>query len=187
LDIFVRGGSTKAAGTMTSSVGGKTVSKVTHQDFGSLSRLYHFAMDQGADAVSQTLTFDCTGDPAASVVILVYETPGIANYGVAGCRQFAGDGGSSGVAPAPVFPAVALTGNPTLGFVAQAVVATITEPTGWTEDYDTDPNQAETVHRDSGFTGDTITWGSNASGTWAALIAEIDAGVSAPTRWLWAA
>jgi hypothetical protein len=73
----------------------------------------------------------------------------------------------------------ALTGNVTLGFLANGTnPATMTEPTGWTEaadlGYATPTTGVHAVHRDSGFTGTTITWGSTTGGSTLDIILEMD-------------
>jgi hypothetical protein len=85
----------------------------------------------------------------------------------------------SGTTPAPVFGNSALTGNPTLGAVANTSnPATLTPPTGWTELDDlgiTSPTAGlEYIGRNSGFTGTTVTWGSTSPTPFASLIIELD-------------
>lgn len=82
--------------------------------------------------------------------------------------------------PAPAFSASALTGNLTVGAVCNATnPAGMTTPTGWTERQDTGfntpPIGLETVTRDSGFTGTTVTWGSASASAFCSLIVELDA------------
>lgn len=82
--------------------------------------------------------------------------------------------------PAPAFSASALTGNLTIGAVCNATnPAGMTTPVGWTERQDTGfntpPVGLETVTRDSGFTGTTVTWASTSASEFASLIVELDA------------
>jgi hypothetical protein len=90
---------------------------------------------------------------------------------------------ASGTAPAPVLPATTLTTNPTITAVFDASAAGLTVPAGWAA---SDFNAGFTVpaawlqvtHRNSGFAGTTITWGSNAGSAYCSLGVELDA--SAP-------
>jgi len=82
--------------------------------------------------------------------------------------------------PAPAFSASALTGNLTVGAVCNATnPAGMTTPTNWLERQDTGFSTPsiglETVTRDSGFTGTTVTWGSASASAYCSLIVELDA------------
>jgi hypothetical protein len=178
LVVFVRGTSTRAVGaTLASSVGGLNFDPITAGDWGSTSRNYAYVADAVSTAVSQTVTFDCTGDTASGLAILVLEITGLTRVGTDAIKQFADEPGLDAEIPAATFPSSVLTGNPTITFFAQNINANITVPTGWTEDFDTGgaSARAEVAHRDSGFTGTTITYGNAASSSWGQIIVEMDA------------
>jgi hypothetical protein len=90
---------------------------------------------------------------------------------------------ASGTAPAPVLGQTTLLTNPTVTAVFDASTAGLTVPAGWAA---SDFNAGFTVptawlqvtHRNSGFAGTTITWGSNAGSAYCSLGIELDA--SAP-------
>jgi hypothetical protein len=82
-------------------------------------------------------------------------------------------------APAPALSISALTGNTTIGAMANSTnPATMTAPTNWTERHDvgnTNPTMGlEVATLNSGFTGTTVTWGSNSGSVFASIIIEVD-------------
>lgn len=174
---------------LTSSIGGFTFTQVATAVRSTNARVYLFVSDAlVSSATSQTVDFAVSGDECTGSVITVERVAGMSRDGTDAIRQTAKqDDGSSGTPPAPTFASSALTGNVTVGAVLQNGLTTITEPTNWTESADqqlddTADSTLESVFRNSGFTGTTITWGSNASSTTAVLIAELDtsaAGVAA--------
>jgi len=187
LIAFVVASGTVATGTMTSSVGGQTFTKITSFAYSaSANTVYAFVSDQLVSATSQTVTFDCTGDNATGAVIFVARISGMSRTGLSAIKQSAGQANqSASTTPAPAFGASALTGNPTLGVIGNATSpAGMTPPTGWTENasgdtgYSTPTTGGEYVYRDSGFTGTTITWGGTSASVFASLIVELD--TSAP-------
>ena len=149
----------------------------------STARLYLFVADALAAASSMTVTFDCTGDAAVNCQIVVAGVSGMTAVGSAAVVQSSGQhNGGNGATPAPVFAGSCVTTNPTLGAVADTRnPAAETPPTNWTELADTgvETSGLEYVHRDSGFTGTTITWGAAANNRWASLIVELDASAGA--------
>lgn len=178
LVAFVVATTTVAAGSMTNSAG-LTFTKITTALKGtSADTLYMFVADSLAAASSQTCTFDCTGDAATGSVIYVVRVSGMTRTGSSSSLQTAKQENlGSGGTPAATFPASALTGNPTLGFVSGS--GAVTPPTSWTElvadtTYATPTTSAEYCTRDSGFTGTTITWGSTITGVSGCIIAELD-------------
>ncbi len=109
----------------------------------------------------------------------VWEYSGITRTGASAARQSAKQENQASGTPAPAFGVACLTGNPTIGGVMNgANPATMTEPTGWTENRDTGYNNPTTgfegVRRDSGFTGTTVTWGSSSASAFCSLIVELD-------------
>lgn len=107
---------------------------------------------------------------------------------VSGVVQFGKQDNQAAATPAPALPAAANTNNPTIGAVFNATnPATMTAPTNWTErndqGYATPTTGLETVSRDSGFTGTTVTWGSASGSAFCSLIFELDA-TNAPIKQL---
>jgi hypothetical protein len=180
LIAFVTATNTLATGTMTSSVAGQTFTKVTSAVFNSSQHtVYCFILNNFTTAVSQTVTFGCSGDNATGAVVQVARIAGLSRTGLGAIKQFATLANQSPGTPAPAFTASVQTDNPTFGVVGcHTNPATITAPTGWTElndaGYNTPPTGAEYVGRDSGFTGTTVTWGSAAATDFASLIVEVD-------------
>ncbi len=139
--------------------------------------------------VAQTTTRTVTWTPTATSNgsgFMVWRVSGMTRRGADAIRQIgtvdqvgveANQAG--GGTPAPTLPAAALTGNPTVGAVANAVSpAALTFPTSWTEDIDTGYSSPatglEAVHRNSGFTGTTVTWGGASATDFCSMIAELD-------------
>jgi hypothetical protein len=99
---------------------------------------------------------------------------------VSGVVQFGKQDNQAAATPGPALPAAADTNNPTIGAVFNATSpAGMTQPTNWTErsdtGYSTPTSGLETVSRDSGFTGTTVTWGSASGSAFCSLILELDA------------
>lgn len=146
---------------------------------GGASDLVAFVADALAAASSQTVTITCTGDAGTGCAISVEGVAGMTKVGLAAIRQSKTANAASGT-PAVTFDIAALTGNPTIAAVGNVVnPATMTEPSGMTELVDigfaTPTIGLEVAGRDSGFTGTTITWGSDAGGQHCELILELDA------------
>lgn len=184
--VFVAASATVAAGTMADSLGEVTFTKVISAlRSTSVDTLYLFISNGFCMSTSaRTVTFDCTGDAATGAIITVYSITGMSKAGSPAVRQTAiQQNQSASAAPAPAFGIVALTGNPVLGAVANSAnPAGMTPPTGttptWTEGsdsgYATPTRGQETIWANSGFTGTTITWGSNTA-TFGDIIVELDA------------
>jgi hypothetical protein len=99
--------------------------------------------------------------------------------GPSAVRQTAVEQNQGAATPGPAFTTAALTENLTLGYVFNASnPAAVTEPTGWTERRDNGYNSPttgfETVSRNSGFTGTTVTWGSGSATAFCSIIVELD-------------
>lgn len=145
----------------------------------SVSTAICFVANNLAAATAMSVTFDCTGDAATGANVIVAQVTGMTRTGASAVRQSATTANrATGGTPADTFPAAALTGNPTLGAVANSTSpAGLTPPTNWTEladiGYSTPATGLEVVSRDSGFTGTTITWGSTTSAG-ADIIVELD-------------
>lgn len=150
----------------------------------SADTVYTFISKKLAANSAMTVTFDGSGDTATGCVIQVASVSGMTLTGLQALRQKLEVSNHAIGTPAPAFPGSCLTGNPTLGIIANATnPAGMTPPTSWTENsdtgYATPTLGAEYVSRDSGFTGTTVTWGSSSS-AYAAIIIELNA-QGAPT------
>lgn len=145
------------------------------------SAVYAYVAESKSFATSQTVTFDQTTDPADGTVISVLGVAGMSKTGSDAVLQYAeAENGSSGGTPSVTFGSNVNTSNPTLlQLGARVNPPAVTEPTGWTEHSDTgfdSPSAgAETISRDSGFTGTTVTWGSTVSGNFGVAALELDA------------
>ncbi len=185
LVVFVYGRATDTdPATMTDTQGG-TYTQILAIDSGvTADTLYLFVRDSLTPNAAMTITFDCTGDSALGCIILVERVSGMTRVGSDAVLQTATEElQATGTTPNPAFAANADTNNPTLGFVGNQVnPATMTPPTNWTEldDVGVVPPTlgGETVHRDSGFTGTMITWGSTSGEVYGDIIVELD--TSAP-------
>lgn len=133
-----------------------------------------------AAASSMTVTFTPAGSPTSTgVAISVLRVSGMTRNGASAVRQSATQANQAASTPAPAFAVAALTGNSTVGAVANATnPATMTTPASWTERHDigySGPTTGlESVSRDSGFTGTTITWGSASASALSDIIAELN-------------
>jgi hypothetical protein len=182
---FVQGSATvQATCTLTNSAGltFTQFATITHQS--NQHALYAFVADALTSVTSsQSVTADCDSDPANGTVIFVYETDGVTRTGTDAIAQSKAVTSADTAAPTATFDASAITTNPTLVFTAASTANPmgITPPTNWTEPatgdlgYDTPTFGAETAFRDSGFTGTTITWGSDpATSQYGVIIVEVD-------------
>lgn len=180
LVVFVTASGTVAAGTMTDSQA-LGFTKINSALWGaSTATLYLFVADALAAASSMTVTFNCTGDNATGSVILGAGVSGMTKLGALAVRQSAKEENAADADRTVDFAIACLTENPTLVAMANGFnPAAATEPTGWTELADTGygtPNTgAEYASRDAGFTGTTVTWGSNLGGNNGKLVVELDA------------
>lgn len=172
---------TAAAGTASDSLGGGWTQVITTTKGASVDKLFLYIRNSLSDGTALTVTADVTGDQATGAVGQVFCVAGMSRVGSNGAALQtavqANQGG--GGTPAPAFASAALTGNPTLGFVANGTnPATVTEPTGWTEiadtGYATPATGGEFVARNSGFTGTTITWGGTSASAFGDIIVELD-------------
>lgn len=179
LVVFVVASGTVAAGSMSGSTGLTFYKATSAVRATSADTLYMFVAQALTTAVSQTVTFDCTGDNATGAIIQVVRIDSMSRTGVSAVKQTAKTDNAAAGTPAPAFGAACETANVTLGLVGNGTnPATMTTPSGWTElndtGYNTPPTGAEYVARNSGFTGTTVTWGSSSASTFGAIIAEID-------------
>lgn len=182
--LIVATGTGDATATVTNSAG-MTFSLVLKATYGGSAHaiFVYVANALVTSAISQTITVDMPADPATGTFIFVNAVAGMSRVGTNAIRQSAKQDSQAAGTPAPAFAVAALTGNPTLGIVGNLTnPATMTPPTGWTEDagtgdrgYTSPTAGAEYAFRNSGFTGTTITWGSASDTEFGALIVELDA------------
>lgn len=141
------------------------------------AKIYSFESNGTFAASSMTVTFDCTGDDATGAILTVYR---IADWGSR--VQFK----SSSLESAPSTPSITMdaaidTNNCCVGVIGATSNSTtfFTAPSGWTEGGESahaTPNaNMEAVHRNSGETNTTITWGASIGDFWSATIVEIAA------------
>jgi hypothetical protein len=134
--------------------------------------------------VSHTLTMNVGGAGTGGGIIVI-AISGMTRSGTGAVRQAAKQDNVAAATPAPAFGVAALTGNLTIGAVFNATnPATMTTPGSWTErrdvGYATPATGLESVTRDSGFTGTTVTWGSASASAFCSMIIELDASAAPP-------
>ncbi len=185
LIVFAVATGTVAVGGCTGSAG-LTFTQITHaHKAAGADTLYAYVADQLTTAVSQTVTVTTTGDAASGCAITVVRVSGSGLAGIAAIRQSAvQDNRTAGGTPAPVFPALPLTTNACLGFVANGRnPATMSPPAGWTEGADigyTNPAAgAEVCWDESGVVGTTVTWATASTTAFGAIIVELSSGSQA--------
>lgn len=188
LVLFAVVTATAAAGSVSDSLGGAWTQVTTAVKATSGDKLWCWIRNALSTGAALTVTMDVTGDNGTGAVLFVARVSGMTRTGSNGAAKQSAvqSNQASGGTPAPAFPANALTGNPTLGFVANATnPATLTPPTNWTEQadvgYGTPTTGAEYVSRDSGFTGTTITWGSTSGSAFGDISVELDTSAPAVT------
>ncbi len=132
-------------------------------------------------AISTTVTFTPAGAPTSTgIAFSVLRLAGMLRVGGDAVRQVAFQSNQAGGGtPAPVFPAVCMTGNPAFSTVVNATVfPNVTVPSGWTAG-DT-PGFAipfadlTEAYINSGFTSATVTWGSTSPDGFASVAVELD-------------
>lgn len=129
---------------------------------------------------THTCTLSTAGDNSTGALVAVWTVAGMSKVGAAAVRQVKTNTGVGGTAPTVTFDSAVLTGNVVLYMVASATnpanvgVVTAGFPA---EDFDTGyitpTTGCEGGHRDSGFTGSTLTWSSSAS-AWGVIAIELD-------------
>jgi hypothetical protein len=191
--FIVASGTTQATATLTSSLGGGfTFTQFAKAAYSaSANSVYGFVANQlVSSATSQTVTFDTAADGATGTVIFVYRVSGMSRVGLNAIRQSAvQDNASASTQVIIGLGAVCLTGNPTLIGVGNSTSpAGIAPQTGWTEPasgdlgYSTPTTGGWVCHRDSGFTGGTLSSSTNSASVWGGIAAELDTSAApAPT------
>lgn len=138
-----------------------------------------------ADAIQRAASTTFTIAPGASSGggLQVFKITGMTISGPAVVRQSGSQAnGAAAGTPTCALAGAALTGNPLIGAVFNATnPATMTAPTGFTENLDTGyatPTTGyESVLASSGVTASTITWGSTSASAFGAVVAEFSAAV----------
>lgn len=134
-------------------------------------------------------TFTATQTSSTGGGLIVYSVSGMSATGASAIRSSGGQSsGTSGTTPAPVLSLTPVSSNPIIAAVANGTsAATLTPRTGYTEDldlgYSTPTSGFEAMHRASGETLATITWGSTSASAFASIALELayDAAPNAPT------
>lgn len=184
LIVFTGMADTTDADSSVSSDAGLAFTRISSQNRSSgAHRLQAWVSDGFATDVSQSVTWSNPSDAATGAVIACYRVAGMSRSGLNAILQSGGENASAGVAgtiPDPTFAANVDTANPTLGAVYNGTnPATLTPPTDWTEGQDqghsTPAGGMESVFRNSGFTGNQITWGSASASAYCDIILELDA------------
>jgi len=140
--------------------------------------------NSGMAGNSITVTINTSASTPSGLAADVISVSGMNSYGSSAVIQASNaDSGLGGASIDPVFPVSVQSANPTLGIVANATnPATQLEPSGWTESadigYATPTRGIETIFRNSGFSGTTITWGDTASSVFSAIAVELNASAS---------
>jgi hypothetical protein len=187
--LVMHTGTSITSNTLTSSVGGQSFTKMLDVTHTLNARDYVFIADTLSTAVSQTVTFN-RGDASngTGITIFVIRVSGMTRTGSAAARQISPLAtGSGGATPAATLASSALTGNPTIAFLANSTnPAGMTPPTSWTElvvdqGYASPTAGSEYATRDSGFTGTVVTWGSTSASVWGVVAVELDTSAAAPS------
>ncbi len=175
--VFVYAATTSSTATLSSS-DGLTFSDID-QNTGTGISLYSFVSNEFANNVSQTVTFDCTGENADAVVIEVFLISGASNNGADAVRQFARVvSGSGGATVRTTFASAALSGSVILTCVGSVDdTPGLTDPSGFTRGHETitssPADSATSAYTASGFTGTQVTFGNTLGSSWKMTSVEI--------------
>ena len=140
----------------------------------SLNTIYKFVANQKTTGTAtMQVTFDCTGDAASGVIILVDALNDMTKVGADAVRSVGGvpqvmtivNGPGASTPDWPGFPNPCLTGNITQYGLGEISSAGIFNPTGWTQGgfgVISNPTLGGAYgYRNSGFTGTDVTWPGN--------------------------
>lgn len=111
----------------------------------------------------------------------VFKITSMQRSGSSAVKHSGGNNGAGGAAPSVAYGASSATGNPNIGAVtnSSSPAPILTQPSSWSESrdqgYTTPATSLETAFINSGFTGSTVTWGSNSGTAWESVAAEFDA------------
>lgn len=176
--VIVGGTGTIIEGAVTSS-DGNTFLQAVGAAQGGANRTGIFVAEQVSNAVAQTVTWTITADGATAAEVYVGEVVGLSRVGLNAVRQSIGASHAAAGTPVATLPAAALTGNPLVGSEYNLTNAAVTEPATWTELADlgsgTPTSRLEYASINSGFTSDTITWGSAPASAGRCQVVEFDA------------
>ena len=188
LVVCVTATATVASGTCSNSAGNTFTRITTALKNSSADTLYLFVANSlVTSATSQTCTFDCTGDAASGAIISVISISGMSRTGSSAVAKSGVQNNGSASVPAVSLGSAANTNNPLIGFVGNGTSpATLTQPSGWTELFDSTGYSSPTTGQEvasinSGFTGSTVTWGSTSGTAFGAIAAEFDISLKAVT------
>lgn len=151
--------------------------------------------DGFAAASPMTVTMETGGGPSSGIAFCILRVSGMSLHGFNAFREilqsplfnFGSELNQLGPAiPSPSFISAPLTANPLIGLLAVALNPTgATEPTGWTKQFDigysTPATGLEVVSINSGFTSQSVPWGSLVSAEFCDCIVELDAS-AAPSQ-----
>jgi hypothetical protein len=174
---------TNTAPTMTDDNGSGAYARVTTAQWNTSANTMSVFVRTALMTNTTSTIITCATGSNTSGELVVFAISSMSRVGAGAILQSAVQANqASSTTPAPTFSASVLTANLTLGAVANATnPATLTPPTSWTEDATAgDVGQAtptlglESVSRNSGFTGTTITWGSTSASAFADIIVELD-------------
>lgn len=141
-----------------------------------------------AAATPCTFTHNAAGSTGGGLAVL--KVTGAARYGAAAIKKAAALSNQSTGAPSVAMGSAIATGNAVIGavFTPTNSTTTVVHNASYTErmdlGYNTPATGLEIMTRDSGETGSTVTWGGSATGSWGAIVLELDATTPAATATL---
>jgi hypothetical protein len=173
LIVFVYASDTTATGTCTSSQG--TTFSLVRRD-GATHSLYVFIANELELGLSQTITFDCTGDAATGAIIAAGSIQGGFYTGLQSIRQSQSATFASGATPSVTLDAGPNDGN--IGFFAVGNAtnpATMSAPFRWSEQADVGygtPTTGFEYARIYGFSSKTVSSNSTSGSAGRATLVE---------------
>lgn len=182
VSVFVTA-SVSTAPTLTESAGGGSYTYIGKcVKATSLDEMYCFVRNSLCEnATSRTWTFTSSpSDAGTSALFEMIRVTGMSRAGALAVRQSAaGNNGAAAGTPSVVLPGVALTANPVIATMCNATnPATLTAPATFTELADIGTTLptcgSEYASVNSGFTSNTVTWGSTSATAWGAFALELD-------------
>jgi hypothetical protein len=185
LVVMASGSATANEGTATASANGITFTRVESNIWGGNDWMSIFVADQlvPSSPSAMTITVSYGADPVGGAHVHYYRVSGMpsGNVGSAAVRQTAADFANTVVAPTVTLASACLTGNPVLSLMVNSSnpSGVTNGPSGWTTTADAghgSPSMgARSAYVSSGFTGSTVTWGSNSATAWGCMAIELDA------------
>jgi hypothetical protein len=175
---------------VAATTGTTTDPTVTDNQGGTYTRITGCAMNASADEMhvyirdelcQLAVSHNITAQPGASTGggLFAMRISGMAKTSANAARQSAVQSNIASGTPACVLARPVLTTNALIGAVFNNTSpAGLTQPTSWTESqdvgYSVPTTGLETVRRDSGETGTTITWGGASPSAFCSLVVELD-------------